>query len=75
MLAKAHIDAAEETVPKKTKCKKYAPWEKAKVISAQEQFKLAQKTFQVNANDGNKQHLNSYSVNLYATYDQEKKHD
>ena len=34
--------------------------EKAKVISAQEQFKLAQKTFQENPNEGNEQHLNSH---------------
>ena len=33
-LAKAHIDATEETILRETKCKKDAPWDKAKVISA-----------------------------------------
>ena len=53
VLAKAHIDAAKETIPRKTKCKKDALWEKAKVISASEQFKLAPKKFQENPNEGN----------------------
>ena len=43
MLVKAHIDVAVETIPRKTKHKKDALWEKAKVISAQEQSQLAQK--------------------------------
>ena len=34
MLAKTHIDAAKETILRKTKCKKDGLWEKAKVISA-----------------------------------------
>ena len=72
VLAKAHIDAAKETIPRKTKYKKDALWEKAKVISAWEQFKLAQKYFQGNWNEGYEQHLNSHLMNLYATYDQEK---
>ena len=41
-LAKVHIDAAEETILRKQH-KKDTLWEKAKVISAQEHFKLAQK--------------------------------
>ena len=51
---------------------KDALWEKAKVISAWEQFKLAQKTSKENPNKWNDHHLISHLVNLYATYDQEK---
>ena len=71
-LAKACIDATEETIPRKTKAKNDALWEKAKVTLVQEQFKLAQETFQENPNEGNEQCLNNHPVNLYATYDQEK---